>query len=418
MSVQLQSIVEKLAAQLNRAVAIDDPHLRLLAHSPHDEPVDQVRIDSVMHRRVPDEVTRYVLSLGIDKAAGAVRLPANPALGMWSRVCVPIRGQDLLLGYLFFIDSDDLCSADDLALAESAAHMAGLVLYQERLLAEVEHARERELGQDLLNGDLQLRQSAAAELIERGFFARDTTATVMVVQAETPSNGHQVTSATDLHLAIASALEDARQNMPHRKGLHIARPGHGVVIVDTSTGGMRSTQVASLAEHLRASLIRRLASAGGGPRVVVGIGEPHDSLVEAEGSYSQALAAARVSSIIPSLGDLTSWAGLGIYQVLSRMPVEELTADVLHTGVKRLLAEARHRPLLETVEVYLDNAGDSLRTAEKLSIHRTSLYYRLEKAASVAGVDLRNGHDRLALHLSLKVARLCGALEPPRTQAR
>jgi DNA-binding PucR family transcriptional regulator len=41
-------------------------------------------------------------------------------------------------------------------------------------------------------------------------------------------------------------------------------------------------------------------------------------------------------------------------------------------------------------------------------LHRGTLYYRLQKAERIAGVDLRSGGDRLALHLGLKLARLIG----------
>jgi PucR-like helix-turn-helix protein len=49
---------------------------------------------------------------------------------------------------------------------------------------------------------------------------------------------------------------------------------------------------------------------------------------------------------------------------------------------------------------------------QRLSLHRGTLYYRLRKAERIAGVDLRSGCDRLALHLGFKLARLIG-LYPP-----
>jgi DNA-binding PucR family transcriptional regulator len=62
--------------------------------------------------------------------------------------------------------------------------------------------------------------------------------------------------------------------------------------------------------------------------------------------------------------------------------------------------------LVETLERYLDFGCDAQRTAADLGLHRTSLYQRLEKIHDIAFVDLRDGEQRLALHLSLKLARL------------
>ena len=62
--------------------------------------------------------------------------------------------------------------------------------------------------------------------------------------------------------------------------------------------------------------------------------------------------------------------------------------------------------LLDTLETYLDLGGDAGRTAGRLRLHRTSLYYRLGRIAELLGVDLDDGLTRLELHLALKSRRL------------
>ena len=47
-----------------------------------------------------------------------------------------------------------------------------------------------------------------------------------------------------------------------------------------------------------------------------------------------------------------------------------------------------------------------------MRLHRTSLYYRLQRVEELAGTDLKDGGERLALHLSLKLARLAGSYKP------
>jgi DNA-binding PucR family transcriptional regulator len=44
--------------------------------------------------------------------------------------------------------------------------------------------------------------------------------------------------------------------------------------------------------------------------------------------------------------------------------------------------------------------------AERLHLHRTSLYYRLGRIAELTGRDLADGGARLELHLALKLVRL------------
>jgi DNA-binding PucR family transcriptional regulator len=67
-----------------------------------------------------------------------------------------------------------------------------------------------------------------------------------------------------------------------------------------------------------------------------------------------------------------------------------------------------HAPLVETLEAYLDLAGDAKATAAALSLHRATLYYRINRIEEITGARLKTGEDRLALHLGLRLARLHG----------
>ena len=89
------------------------------------------------------------------------------------------------------------------------------------------------------------------------------------------------------------------------------------------------------------------------------------------------------------------------------MPTGAEAAASLDPRLATLLDQADGQ-VITTLETYLDLAGDAKASAERLSLHRGTLYYRLQKAERIAGVDLRNGCDRLALHLGFKLARLIG----------
>ncbi len=65
--------------------------------------------------------------------------------------------------------------------------------------------------------------------------------------------------------------------------------------------------------------------------------------------------------------------------------------------------------LINTVEVFLDSAGDAQRAAVALHIHRTTLYQRLRRIEQLSGVNFKDGADRLTLHVSIKLAHLTGA---------
>ncbi|MDD9150972.1 helix-turn-helix domain-containing protein [Plantibacter flavus] len=60
----------------------------------------------------------------------------------------------------------------------------------------------------------------------------------------------------------------------------------------------------------------------------------------------------------------------------------------------------------ETVETYLDAGCNVVVACERLHIHRTTLYYRLDTMPEVVRDALADGLKRSTLHLSLKLLRL------------
>jgi len=53
------------------------------------------------------------------------------------------------------------------------------------------------------------------------------------------------------------------------------------------------------------------------------------------------------------------------------------------------------------------------RAARQLRVHRTTLYYRLGRAEQISGLNLRDGRDRLLLHLVLGLRRVHGTPDYP-----
>ncbi|MEU5695350.1 helix-turn-helix domain-containing protein [Actinosynnema sp. NPDC020468] len=124
----------------------------------------------------------------------------------------------------------------------------------------------------------------------------------------------------------------------------------------------------------------------------VGVSEPHPA-DRTGAAFGQALAAAELSALDPALPRVARWAELGAYRLLLGAAPEDVLAGLSDV-------------LLGTLEVYLDSGCDARATAERLHLHRTSLYYRLGRIAEVTGHPLSDGRSRLELHLALKLVRL------------
>ena len=410
MTGDLQRIVDSLGYRLHRAVAIDDRHWRLVAYNSHPGPVDQIRRDSILTRKAPTAATTRVERLGIARAQKPIRVPANQSIGMDARVCAAVRSQGKLLGFLTLIDKD--LSLDDQALEviQSAADAAGLVVYREELLSDLERAQERELLRDLLAERPEVRQQGAQELVEANILACAGPVSVVVVA---PTTGDGEPLDDNVRAVLRRSLEEVRHLSSPRHSLQLARPDHGLVVVLPRDAAFRVKGVDGLATELQRRLSELLSEKNDHLTAVAGVGESQSALVDAHVSYAQALQACRVARIVPSFGPVASWSCLGIYRTLLQFPLGALTSGMLHSGFLALIREPSHRVLVETLNCYLELGCDAKTTAQRLHLHRTTLYHRLRKIEEIARIDLRTGDDRLAMHLDLKLARLAGMWPVP-----
>ena len=356
---ELQTLAQTLAMRVNRPVAIDDPQMQLLVHTAHDGPVDQARLDSLVRRQPPPDVVAWALRHGIAKASGAVRLPAWPERDLLPRVCAPARADGLLMGFVWLIDADESLAEEDLRVVEQVAAAVGAALAQGQRLQDSARARAREQLQSLLDGDA----SAADEL-------------------ELDDSQHAAVLAVDP--TSPEELERAAGRLPPRCWV-----SSGTLLLMTGRRAVEELQRTA----------RGLTGAHGGIGSVV-------PLQQAASSAEQARLALRVVRAVPSLRPVACWDDLGVYQLLAQLP--PTAADCVPPALRRLFAADTTGQLVETLETWLDHAGDARATVEALQVHRTSLYYRFGRMEELADLRLSDGAQRLALHVGLKLARLTG----------
>jgi hypothetical protein len=327
----LQELVDALAERLGRPVALEDHRYRVLAYSAHAEPLDRVRMASILTREAPADLAAWLDAERLGAATAPVRLAPPPELGMGPRVAVPVRSDRGLLGFVWLIDAG--VGEAELAAAQEVAAAAAPLIARVR--------GDSALVGDLLGEDAGARERAAQALHGRGPFhvlAGDGVAPGLLPRS-------RLVTGADAALLFG--------------GGDVPPPAAGVIGVS----GRR----------------------------------------ERAGDARAALAEARVAaSVAPALGlGVAHWDRLGAYQQLAPLADAPLPATL-----RRLLDHPDAEPLVATLETYLDRAGDAPASAAALFIHRTTLYHRLRRIEAITGADLRDGDDRLALHVGLRIRRL------------
>lgn len=120
-----------------------------------------------------------------------------------------------------------------------------------------------------------------------------------------------------------------------------------------------------------------------------------------------AVTAAELSLSLPELAESGSGNGLGGWALLNAIKGHRGLLAVASPAAELLCSLGdTHR---ETVETYLDAAGHVRSACERLHIHRTTLYYRLDNLPDLVKDALADGMQRSTLHLALKLDRLWAA---------
>jgi len=410
---QLQRIVDAAGEELGRPIALEDRNLRLLAFSAHEQrDLDPVRAATILRRVNADaELIAWFEAHGALRAERPMLVPGNPRLGLRARVCAPVRCRGTLLGYLWMTEERAAPRASELERLERIAATAGAVLYRERLLRGIDGRRRRELLGGVLADDPRARGDAAARLLELGLWESDGPLTAIVVGLAPPTVAGGL--AEEEQVTVDAALEHLRRQLLPGSLLHLVRPDRAILLVSLGDPGVREHGSAWLAARAREQIAA--AHDGGAPPPRAALSDA-DGLASAHAACARALSTLRVADALGGrLGDVVRWEGLGVYALLAELPLERLGAEAIHPGVRALLEQPAPQ-LLHTLEVYLDAAGDAQRTAAALHVHRATLHHRLRRVQELAGVDLRDGEQRLALHLGLRLARLDGRSWGPSTE--
>jgi hypothetical protein len=395
---ELHALVDTLALDLGRPVGLDDRHFRALAYSSHDDAADAVRRASILRRQAPPKVTEWLSTLGLAAARDPVRVPARPELGMAARVCVPVVFREVPLGYLWLIDEPDPLDDGQLRASRRCATALGEELFRDRLRDLDEREREQRLVRALVSSDDSHGHDVAG-------IAPAVAYAVVLLRAvhERDRPGETV------EVRLAAGVEQVRRRVAPHTVLGAVEGGDAVVVLavdGVDAPAMRATLLQqAAAEHL---------ADRPGWTVVAGVGGVRPSL---EGglrrSYEQARDAADLSSRIETLGAIVVWDDLGAYRVISALVAGRPPLDFVPAALGALLSTPNGRGLAETLEVYLEHAGDARSTAEALFVHRSSLYGRLHRIEAVTGADLSSGDTRLELQLWLRLWRMAGAATPP-----
>lgn len=394
---QVELEVERIAARLGRGLSLEDLDGVLLAYSSHQSSADRVRVNFLLSKKVPADVSAWQLQHGITTAVRPVAVPANPELGMLGRVCVPLLVRGFRVGYLWVQqDAGEDTAAHILAqlpgVREDVDRLAALLLEDNTAGSEHRTRRER-VFLAAATADGQALEECAGwpeldgtspwhleVLLDRPAGLRDA--------AAVPDDGTLArrTAALQATVGADAVVFSAGEAF------------HSVLLVRHEAG---RAELASV----RRRYGERLAAVTGAANAALtsGISGPFAAPDGLAGAYVQARAAAQAAVVDPSLGDAVDYRAIGVYQFLAGGGWQSSTPRSVYFA--EIEDYDRNNELLPVLELLFDKNGSVQDVAQQLHLHRSSVYNRLSRVRSVIGADPLSGPVRLELHLALKARR-------------
>jgi len=391
----LFDVANTIAVLVDGAVVIEDEHLRVVAYSSLDHPIDEARRATILGRQIPDRYVQQIREAGITthltSSAEPVRFDIDD-VGMLPRLAIALRAGGRTVGLLWAITDDEHEAAAARVMADAAPDVAVELL--RHLTADATLVTDRlAAAQQLLDGARvpHLRELLGAEPTD-GFVA-------LALRPRGPGPGPGAPGEPD---PVGRTAQFATVYLDAFRVPALVAPVTGTT-VDIVVGLGEQTPAARARELLDELCARTQATFG--LEVLGALGAVVPDVRGVPGSRRDALAVLEVLEADDGPGSRTA----GYDEVQSQVALHELARRVdgaEHLGrgpIPRLLASTAKPDLqlVETVRAYLDTAGDVGHAAEALGVHRNTVRYRVSKFESATGLDLDDPTARLVAHVQL-----------------
>ena len=287
-----------------------------------------------------------------------------------------------LIGVVSLIDPDRSADNADLVALEHGATVLSMELARLRSIADTELRLRRDLVHDLLAGTNDESAQARAEALDYDLRRPHR---VVVVEGKGRSRAHDA-----LLSAVRRALRQARQT-----GLFETWSGNVAIV----TAGQADW------EKLRRAIMSDL-----GGQCHIGVGGPCARPSELPRSLREAGLALRLQKTLLPGSTACEYPKLGIFRMLAAIPdladVDKFVREWLGSLIDY---DARKgAELVHTLTQYLEHGGNYDATAAELSVHKSTLKYRLQRIRELTGLEL-NDPD---VHFNLQLAtRAWGTLQ-------
>jgi hypothetical protein len=206
-------------------------------------------------------------------------------------------------------------------------------------------------------------------------------------------------------------VEGAPPNAAREAVAQAIAPADGICPVAPTSGHVlalfhvRHSADVARARQAATNAVRDVPGQIGARSVTCGVGAYHGDVMEGAQSVEEGRRALALGRRLYGRGSVTLFADLGVYALLQAGGDRDAFLRFAEAQLTPLqLYDRKHKTdLLKTLRLYFDIGENVKEAAERLSVHRHTIFYRLNQISQILKVDLHVPKDQLSLRAALAV---------------
>jgi DNA-binding PucR family transcriptional regulator len=350
------------------SVAVEDRHGNLRAWAGPDRPKPYPKQAAVRREEILQRAVE-----------------AGQAIRDGDRLLAVACARDEVLGMLCLMAPEEEAGEQAQVALEHGATVLAMELARLRSLAEAELRLRHDLAEELLAGTDEATALSHAQAIG---YDLERPHRVVVVEVRAKQIDHEV-----VFQAVRRAARDVAV------GSLLASQGDKVVVLADADRSWEKFRLAICAE-LR------------GQRCRLGIGGVCQRPAEFPRSFREAQLALRIQDTSSGSDRAVAFDDLGVYRLLGALddsaPVQRFVGEWLGALIE--YDDRKNSELVATLSCYLECGGSYDATAQALSVHRSTLKYRLQRIREISGRDLADPDAHFNLQLATRAWRTLAAV--------
>ncbi|MBM7649627.1 DNA-binding PucR family transcriptional regulator [Bacillus ectoiniformans] len=393
----IDEITEIISTSLKKPVILEGDQFSLLSYSSFSiDQFDEANQQTIFSKCCPIPILETFIEQGIVDQLKTIERPFRikqiKEIGLNPRVVTSAKYKDMILGYIWIQENDQLLSDKEMDFLHQVSFHVGKVLYKETQVKLRKEEKKNQFYKNILNHTFHTEaeikwEAANVNIILPAIF----NANVFTLASADEERFEELTETVKL---FAHALEHPA---------HLIVDKLKVVVLIGSNSPQPNRVLASSKE-----LIQTVVSHLGKQSVFAGSGNEYTLISSLRQSYLEALEVIRAAKFVGSQSGIPfEYNKLGVFSYLEAISQKNKEMQYTNEHLMKLKQKdiESGTNLLRTLEVFLLNNCKLKPTAEQLYVHPNTLKYRMKQIMDITHIDFEDFNVRCQLYIDLQLLK-------------